>query len=87
MKGKIAHSILFLDANGNDGILIEAEGADYARKSEFITNARAIIEQSDLTAGERTLHAELKSIADHIADLSTPFRKPSFLKICSAMEI
>ena len=48
MKGNTAHCILFLDANGSDGILVEAEGADYARKSEFISNARAIIEQSDL---------------------------------------
>ena len=46
MEGNTAHCILFLDANGSDGILVEAEGADYARKSQFIPNARAIIEAS-----------------------------------------
>ncbi len=70
MEGNTAHCILFLDANGNDGILVEAEGADYARKSEFISNARAIIEQSELTHGERQLHAELKAMADRIAELA-----------------
>ena len=56
MKGNTAHCILFLDANGSDGILIEAEGADYARKSQFIPNARAIVEANGLIAGERQLH-------------------------------
>ncbi len=70
MEGNTAHCILFLDANGSDGILVEAEGADYARKSEFISNARAIIEQSEFTYGERQLHTELKAMADHIAELA-----------------
>ena len=70
MEGGTARCILFLDANGNDGILVEAEGSDYARKSEFISNARAIIEQSEFTYGERQLHAELKAMADRIAELA-----------------
>ena len=70
MKGNTAHCILFLDANGNDGILVEAEGADYARKSQFIPNARAIVEANDITAGEHQLHAELKAMADRIAELA-----------------
>ncbi len=70
MEGNIAHCILFLDGNGSDGILVEAEGADYARKSEFISNARAIIEQSKFTVGERQLHDELKAMADRIAELA-----------------
>ncbi len=70
MEGNIAHCILFLDGNGSDGILVEAEGADYAWKSEFISNARAIIEQSEFTYGERQLHAELKAMADRIAELA-----------------
>ena len=70
MEGNTAHCILFLDANGIDGILVEAEGADYARKSQFIPNARAIIEQNDLTDSERKLHAELKAMADRIAELA-----------------
>ena len=70
MEGNTAHCILFLDANGSDGILVEAEGADYARKSQFIPNARAIVEANDITAGERQLHAELKAMADRIAELA-----------------
>ncbi len=70
MKGNTAHCILFLDASGSDGILVEAEGADYARKSQFISNARAIIEQSEFTYGERQLHAELKAMAERIAELA-----------------
>ena len=70
MDRDTVHCLLFLDANGNDGILVEAEGADYARKSQFIPNARAIIEQNDLTDSERKLHAELKAMADRIAELA-----------------
>ena len=69
-EGNTAHCILFLDANGSDGILVEAEGSDYARKSQFIPNARAIVEANDITAGERQLHAELKAMADRIAELA-----------------
>lgn len=70
MEGNTAHCILFLDANGNDGILVEAEGSDYARKSQFIPNARVIVEANDITAGERQLHAELKGMANRIAELA-----------------
>lgn len=70
MEGDTAHCILFLDANGSDGILVEAEGFGYARKSQFIPNARAIIEQNDLTDSERKLHVELKAMADRIAELA-----------------
>ena len=70
MESNTAHCILFLDANGSDGILVESEGADYARKSQFISNARAIIEANDITAGEHQLHTELKGMADRIAQLA-----------------
>ena len=70
MEGNTAHCILFLDANGIDGILVEAEGADYARKSQFIPNARAIVEANDITFGERQLHAELKDMVDRISELA-----------------
>ena len=70
MEGNTAHCILFLDANGSDGILVEAEGSDYARKSQFISNARAIVEANDITAGEQQLHQEMKKMADKIAGLA-----------------
>ena len=70
MDDDTAHCLLFLDANGSDGILVEAEGFGYARKSQFIPNARAIIEQNDFTESERKLHTELKAMADSIAELA-----------------
>lgn len=70
MDDDTAHCLLFLDANGSDGILAEAEGFGYARKSQFIPNARAIIEQNDFTESERKLHTELKAMADRIAELA-----------------
>ncbi len=70
MDDDTAHCLLFLDANGSDGILVEAEGFGYARKSQFIPNARAIIEQNDFTESERKLHTELKAMAYSIAELA-----------------
>ena len=52
-EGNTVHCILFLDAKGSDGILVEAEGLDYARKSQFIPNARAIIETNDITLTDK----------------------------------
>ncbi len=70
MEGNTAHCILFLDANSSDGILVEAEGSDYARKSQFISNARAIVDQNELTPAEQQLHQEMKKMADKIAGLA-----------------
>ena len=63
-------AFLFLNGKGCDRILVESEGADYAHKSQFIPNARAIVEQSEFTAEERQLHAELKGMANRIAELA-----------------
>ncbi len=70
IEGNTAHCILCLNYNGNDGILVEAEGCGYARKSQFIPNARAIVEQNDLTPAEQQLHRELKEVVDKIAELA-----------------
>ena len=70
IEGNTAHCILFLNYNGNDGILVEAEGCGYARKSQFIPNAKAIVEQNEFTSAERKLHAELKDMAEEIAKLA-----------------
>ncbi len=66
----VAHCILFVDNESGDGILVESEGSDYARKSQFILKARALIENNDLTASERKLHHQLKQISDKIAELA-----------------
>ncbi len=75
MDGDTAHCLLFLDANGSDGILVEVEGFGYARKSQFIPNARAIIEANDITAGEHLLHAELKAIPSAMPSSSSTINK------------
>ena len=38
------HCILLLDADGNDGFLVNPHGADYAKYSAFVPNARQILQ-------------------------------------------
>lgn len=66
----VAHCLLFLDYDTGDGIIAEAEGSGYARKSQFIPSARALLESNELTAAELRLHDSLKEIADKIAELA-----------------
>ena len=63
----IAHCVLFVDSESGDGILVDSEGAKYARKSQFIPNARALIENNELTEAERRIHERLKEITKGIA--------------------
>ncbi len=66
----VAHCLLMVDYNSGDGILVESEGMSYARKSQFIPNVRALVENNELTASERKLHNSLKKMVDHIAELA-----------------
>ena len=65
-----AHCLLMVDSDSGDGILVESEGMSYARKSQFIPNARALVENRELTVSEQKLHKSLKKIVDHIAELA-----------------
>lgn len=65
-----AHCLLMVDYDSGDGILVESEGSSYARKSQFIPNAKSLIENNELTVSERKLHNSLKKIVDHIAELA-----------------
>ena len=65
-----AHCLLMVDSDSGDGILVESEGSSYARKSQFISNARALVENSELTVSEQKLHKSLKKMVDHIAELA-----------------
>ena len=47
-----------------------AETSNYARKSQFIPNARALVENNEMTASEQKLHNSLKKLVDHIAELT-----------------
>ena len=66
----VAHCLLMVDSDSGDGILVESEGSNYARKSQFIPNARALVESNEFTVSERKLHRELKEISDKIAELA-----------------
>lgn len=66
----VAHCLLFVDYDSGDGILVESEGSDYARKSQFVPNARALLENNEMTAAETRLHNDLKKIADIVAELA-----------------
>ncbi len=66
----VAHCLLMVDSDSGDGILVESEGSSYARKSQFIPNARALVENSELTVSEQKLHKSLKKMVDHIAELA-----------------
>lgn len=63
-----AHCLLFVDQNSGDGILVESEGSNYARYSQFISNAKDIIQQSELAYSEQKLHNFFQNIAEKIAD-------------------
>ena len=65
-----AHCLLMVDYDSGDGILVESEGSSYARKSQFIPNARALVENNELTVSEQKLHKSLKKMVDHIAELA-----------------
>ncbi len=65
-----AHCLLMVDYDSGDGILVESEGMSYARKSQFISNARALVESNELTVSERKLHNSLKKMVDQIAELA-----------------
>lgn len=80
ISGKAAHCVLFLDADSNDGIIVEVEGYDYARKSQFIPNARALIEYNEITPMEKQLHGILKGMADKIAELAHSGYKSFFFE-------
>ena len=65
-----AHCLLMVDYDSGDGILVESEGMSYARKFQFIPNARALVENSELTVSEQKLHKSLKKMVDHIAEIA-----------------
>ena len=41
--GDARHCLLILDVDGTDGILVDPQGADYARYSAFVPNARSLL--------------------------------------------
>lgn len=80
ISGKTAHCVLFLDADSKDGIIVESEGADYARKSQFIPNVKSLIEYNEFTPMEKQLHRILQGVADKIAELAHSGYKSFFFE-------
>ena len=64
MAEGVAHCLLFVDSKTGDGLLVEAEGYDYARNSHFVPNAKAILENNEITNEERQLHRTIMAMAD-----------------------
>ncbi len=68
----IYHCLLIYDEEQGDGLLIESEGAAYARYSQYIPKAKELVEihqgsEIHITNGERKLHELLNETAERIA--------------------
>lgn len=66
------HCLLVYDSQDGDGLLIESEGASYARYAQYISGAKELVEgnqntEMTLTNGEKKLHKLLNETADRIA--------------------
>ncbi len=58
------HGVLFVDDKNGDGLLVNSEGADYARYSQFIPNAREIIQRHEQTAALDNLKIHMDCCID-----------------------
>ncbi len=78
----VAHCLLMVDYDSGDGILVESEGMSYARKSQFIPNVRALVENNELTASERKLHNSLKKWSITLQNLPIVVKTVLSLRNC-----
>lgn len=58
------HGVLFVNEENGDGLLVNSEGYDYARYSQFIPNAREIIQRHEQTAALDALKTHMDSCID-----------------------
>lgn len=58
------HCVLFVDDKNGDGLLVNSEGADYARYSQYIPNARGIIQRHEQTAALDNLKIHMDCCID-----------------------
>ncbi len=68
--GDTAHCVLFLSYDTDDGILVQCEGYDCARRSQFIPDAKNLVFASGFTAPENRIHDSLMKMAEEAARLS-----------------
>ncbi len=60
------HGVLLINEQNGDGLLVNSEGADYARYSQFIPNAKGMLKAHELTDSERKLCELITLKADEI---------------------
>lgn len=58
------HGVLFVNMESGDGLLVNSEGYDYARYSQYIPNARGIIRQHEQTAALDNLKKHMDGCID-----------------------
>lgn len=58
------HGILFVNMENGDGLLVNSEGYDYARYSQYIPNASDLIRQHEQTAALENLKAHMDGCID-----------------------
>lgn len=58
------HGVLFVNMENGDGLLVNSEGYDYARYSQYIPNAREIIQQNEQMASLDALKTHMDNCID-----------------------
>lgn len=61
----VYHGVLFVNKESGDGLLVNSEGADYARYSQFIPNARTLVKANEQTAAMSELEKYISEKTDH----------------------
>jgi len=69
----VYHCLLVLGKEGDDGILIEAEGYDYARKSAFVPGARQIVNGQPKFQCIAELERRLSGAADKVVSCADSY--------------
>lgn len=62
------HGVLFVNEENGDGLLVNSEGADYAKYSQYIPNAKDIIQRHEQTAAFDALKTHMDSCIDKWLD-------------------
>ncbi|MCM1167635.1 MAG: hypothetical protein NC401_16680 [Ruminococcus sp.] len=57
----VYHGVLFVSKESGNGLLVNSEGADYARYSQYIPNARALVKANEQTAALDALKTRMDS--------------------------
>lgn len=58
------HGVIFVNMENGDGLLVNSEGYDYARYSQYIPNARGLIRQHEQTAALENLKTHMDCCID-----------------------